>query len=221
MIIAIDGPAGSGKSSVAKAIAKQLKFRHIDSGAMYRAVAWKSRELGIDLGEQERLAKLAQSIQIEFMPGEDKQEIVVDGKIVTSALRQENIGNLASQVATQERVREALVARQQEISHTGNVVMDGRDIGTVVFPDADIKIFLDASPEVRGQRRHLELQEKGNAPDREHIVEDIRRRDHEDRNRKASPLRPADDAVLIDTTGLGLDEVIEKVLQLIKTKRVQ
>ncbi len=221
MIVAIDGPAGSGKSSVAKAIAKELKLRHIDSGAMYRAVAWKSRELGIDLEDQERIAEVAQSIQIEFVPGEDKQEIAVDGKIVTSALRQEDIGIRASRVATQQRVRQALVARQQEIGQKGDVIMDGRDIGTVVFPDADIKIFLDASPEIRGQRRHLELNEQGDAPDRQEIIEDIRRRDDEDRNRKHSPLRPADDAVLIDTTGLELDRVIEKILQLIKTKRVQ
>jgi cytidylate kinase len=191
---------------------------------MYRAVAWKSRELNIDLGEQDRIAKLAQSIQIEFIPGEDKQDVAVDGKIVTSALRQEDIGKRASQVATQQRVRETLVARQQEISQAGNVVMDGRDIGTVVFPTADVKIFLDASPEIRGQRRHLELQEKGEAPSgdtpsMERIIEDIRQRDEEDRNRKVSPLRPADDALIIDTSGLALDEVIEKVLQLVESKK--
>jgi cytidylate kinase len=221
MIVAIDGPAGSGKSSVAKAVAKQLKFRHIDSGAMYRAVAWKSRELNVDLADRDRIAEVAQSIQIEFIPGEDKRDVAVDGKIVTSALRQEDIGKRASQVATQQQVREILVARQQEISQADNVVMDGRDIGTVVFPSAEVKIFLDASPEIRGQRRHLELQEKGETPNLQRIIEDIRQRDQEDRNRKLSPLRPADDAVLIDTSGLELAEVVEKVLQLVKAKLVQ
>jgi cytidylate kinase len=221
MIIAIDGPAGSGKSSVAKAIAKKLNLRHIDTGAMYRAVAWKSRELGIGLEEEERIANLAQSIQIEFVAGNDTQEVLVDGQVVTLALRQEDIGSRASKVAIQKRVRQALVSRQQEISQNGDVVMDGRDIGTVVFPDADIKIYLDASADVRGERRHLELQDKGSAPDKGRIVEDIMRRDDEDRNRILSPLRQADDAVCIDTTGLALEGVIEKVLQLIETNRTK
>jgi cytidylate kinase len=216
MIIAIDGPAGSGKSSVAKAVSEQLNFRHIDTGAMYRAVAWKSRELGIETGEEDLLAELANNIKIEFVPGPNGQQVMVDGTNATVFLKDEDIGRRASTIATQGEVRAALVDKQRQMGKTGNLVMDGRDIGTVVFPNADVKIFLDAAPEVRGKRRFLELKEKVSDLDRESIIHQVKQRDHEDRSRKISPLRPAEDAVTIDTTHLDLNEVINKVMRLVQ-----
>ncbi len=216
MIIAIDGPAGSGKSSVARAVAEKLNYRHIDTGAMYRAVGWRSRHLGIDLSQEERVADLARNINIEFVPGKNGQEVWVDGNNVTALLKDEAIGRRASVVATQPGVREALVDKQRQMGRAGDIVMDGRDIGTVVFPQADVKIFLDAAAEERGKRRYLELQTQDQNIDMESTIRQVKKRDLEDRTRKVSPLRPAEDAVQIDTTRLDLNEVISQVMRLIR-----
>ncbi|MGY8759706.1 MAG: (d)CMP kinase, partial [Nitrospinaceae bacterium] len=153
MIIAIDGPAGSGKSTVAKLVAKQLNYRYIDTGAMYRAVAWTAQKKGMSLVDEPAMAKIAESLNIEFVPGAEGQAVLVDGENATTLLKNETVGRGAATVAAQKFVREVLVARQRQIGETNNIVMDGRDIGTVVFPQADKKFFFVADAEERGRRR--------------------------------------------------------------------
>ena len=216
MIIAIDGPAGSGKSSVAKILAKKLNYRHIDTGSMYRAVAWKSLGQGIDLSHEEPVVAVAANMDIELVPHENGQRVRVDGQDVTAHLYNEEVGRGAASVACLARVRDMLVAKQRNIGRNGSVVMDGRDIGTVVFPAAEKKFFLDASPEARGKRRYLELKEQGKDVDLDSIVEQVKQRDHEDRTRKVSPLIPAQDAIELDTTEMDLNGVVEKLLQWIQ-----
>lgn len=220
MIIAIDGPAGSGKSTVAKIIAKKLRFRHIETGAMYRAVAWKGLRLGIRLSDESAVAQVADRLSFDFIPGKAGQTILVDGEDITKALQNEAIGKAAAQVAAQEEVRDILVRKQREIGRSGGVVMDGRDIGTVVFPEADVKFFLDADPVERGKRRFLELKSKNEDPDLDTIVDQVKKRDHEDRNRKISPLQSAPDATVLDTTNLPIEEVVEHMMRLIQLPRV-
>jgi len=213
MIIAIDGPAGSGKSSVAKIVARRLHFQHIDTGAMYRAVAWKGQQLGIDLENAERVAELAANLAIELIPGAEGQKILVDGQDVTPRLKCEAVGMGAALVAAQGRVREILVAKQREIGRNRDVVMDGRDIGTVVFPGADKKFYLDADPRERGRRRYEELRAGSADVDLESIIQQVRKRDHEDKNREVSPLRQAADAVLVDTTHLDIESVVAEIIR--------
>lgn len=213
MIIAIDGPAGSGKSTVAKLVAKRLNYRYIDTGAMYRAVAWTAQQKGIDLADEPAMARIAKSLDIEFVPGDEGQTVLVDGENATALLKNETVGRGAATVAAQEFVREALVARQRQIGKSGNMVMDGRDIGTVVFPQADRKFFFVADAEERGRRRYEELKSKNPDLDLKTIIEEIRQRDHEDQNRKFSPLVKADDALEVDTTRLSIEEVTEHVFE--------
>jgi len=213
MIIAIDGPAGSGKSSVAKIVARRLHFQHIDTGAMYRAVAWKGQQLGIDLENADRVAELAANLTIELIPGAEGQKILVDGQDVTPLLKCEAVGMGAALVAAQGRVREILVAKQREIGRNRDVVMDGRDIGTVVFPGADKKFYLDADPRERGRRRYEELRAGSADVDLESIIQQVRKRDHEDKNREVSPLRQAADAVLVDTTHLDIESVVAEIIR--------
>lgn len=217
MIIAIDGPAGSGKSTAAKNVAQKLKFRHIDTGAMYRAVTWKAQQLGIDLSHENEVARLADELNIQFDPGPQGQRVLVDGENVTDLLKSETIGKGAATVAAHGKVRDILVAKQRVMGKNGNIVMEGRDIGTVVFPHAEKKFFLDASPEERGKRRYLELQGKQQNVDLDSIIEQIRQRDHEDRNRKISPLKPAADAICLDTTKLSLEEVINHIMRQVES----
>jgi CMP/dCMP kinase len=213
MIIAIDGPAGSGKSTVAKLVAKQLNYRYIDTGAMYRAVAWAAQKKGMSLVDEPAMAKIAESLNIEFVPGAQGQAVLVDGENATTLLKNETVGRGAATVAAQKFVREVLVARQRQIGETNNVVMDGRDIGTVVFPQADKKFFFVADTEERGRRRYEELKSKHPELDLKTIIEEIRQRDHEDLNRKISPLIKADDALEVDTTRLSIEEVTNHVFQ--------
>jgi cytidylate kinase len=213
MIIAIDGPAGSGKSTVAKLVAKQLNYRYIDTGAMYRAVAWTAQKKGMSLVDEPAMAKIAVSLSIEFVPGAEGQAVLVDGENATTLLKNETVGRGAATVAAQKFVREVLVARQRQIGETNNVVMDGRDIGTVVFPQADKKFFFVADAGERGRRRYEELKSKNPALDLKTIVEEIRHRDYEDRNRKFSPLVKADDALEVDTTLLSIKEVTDHVFK--------
>ncbi|VAX26382.1 Cytidylate kinase [hydrothermal vent metagenome] len=216
MIIAIDGPAGSGKSSVAKIIAQKLQFRHVNTGAMYRAVALKARQLNRDLGDEGQVAEVARKQNIEFIPGASGQAIVLDGEDVTSLLRSEQVDQDAAIVASLGEVREILVAKQRDMEKTGSIVMEGRDIGTVVFPQAERKFFLDATPEERGKRRFQELQAKHQEVDVDTIIEQIRQRDEKDRNREVSPLIQAKDAIYIDTTNFKLEEVVEQILESIE-----
>jgi CMP/dCMP kinase len=219
MIIAIDGPAGSGKSTVAKFIAKRLNYRYIDTGAMYRAVAWSAEKKDIDLSDENAVGQWVTQLKIEFVADPAGQQVKVNGENATGLLKNEVVGRGAAKVAAQKRVREILVAKQQEIGQTGNVVMDGRDIGTQVFPNAEVKFFMDADAEERGKRRYLELKEKNQDVDLENIIAEIKQRDHEDRTRAISPLCPAEDAIKIDTTKFAIEEVIDKVMEQINLKK--
>jgi CMP/dCMP kinase len=219
MIIAIDGPAGSGKSTIAKFIAKRLNYRYIDTGAMYRAVAWSAEKKDIDLSDENAVGQWVTQLKIEFVADPAGQQVKVNGENATGLLKNEVVGRGAAKVAAQKRVREILVAKQQEIGQSGNVVMDGRDIGTQVFPNAELKFFMDADAEERGKRRYLELKEKNLDVDLENIIAEIKQRDHEDRTRAISPLCPAEDAIKIDTTKFAIEEVIDKVMEQINLKR--
>src|SRR3989338_8352976 len=213
LIIAIDGPAGSGKSTVAKILAKRFKYKYIDTGAMYRAVALKAIKNNIKLTDEKMVSKIADNIKIEFASDGNNQRVYADGEDITSKIRGEEVGKGASVVSAYSGVRNAMLIKQREMGKSGGVVMEGRDIGTVVFPNADIKFFLNASVEERGKRRHLELKEKGEGVERSKIVEDIRRRDNQDTSRDIAPLKRADDSIVIDTTGISIDEVVENMLQ--------
>ena len=219
MIIAIDGPAGSGKSTVAKFIAKRLNYRYIDTGAMYRAVAWSAEKKDIDLSDEKAVGQWVTQLKIEFIADPEGQQVKVNGENATGLLKNEVVGRGAAKVAAQKRVREILVAKQQEIGQSGNVVMDGRDIGTQVFPNAELKFFMDADAEERGKRRYLELKGKNQDVDLKKIIAEIKQRDHEDRTRAISPLFPAEDAIKIDTTEFDIEEVIEKVMEQINLKK--
>ncbi|MEE8268923.1 MAG: (d)CMP kinase [Nitrospinaceae bacterium] len=215
MIIAIDGPAGSGKSTVAQLIASRLNFKYIETGSMYRAVAWKAQQAGIDPGDTERVAEVARTISIEFQPGAERQKVMVDGEDLTPVLKTETIGRLAAIVAANKAVREIMVAQQQNMGQNGNAVMDGRDIGTVVFPDAEKKFFLVADQKERAQRRHEEIKAKHPEVTFERIYEQLQQRDYEDENREVSPLVPAKDSIRLDTTQMNIDDVVAQMIEMI------
>ena len=215
MVIAIDGPAGSGKSTVAKIVAEKLRFRYIDTGSMYRAVAWKSLLKNVDLSNEEMVAKIAHNVEIDLVPEEDGQSVFVDGENATNQLKQEKISRAAAVVAAQPMIREIMTKKQRELGNREDVVMDGRDIGTVIFPQAEKKFFLDAEPKERGRRRFDELKTKNQEAnlDLATIIEQVKQRDHEDRTRKIAPLRQADDAISIDTTHLDISQVVDQVMK--------
>jgi len=215
MIIAIDGPAGSGKSTVAQLIASRLNFKYIETGSMYRAVAWKAQQAGIDPGDTERVAEVARTISIEFQPGAERQKVMVDGEDLTPVLKTETIGRLAAIVAANKAVREIMVAQQQNMGQNDNAVMDGRDIGTVVFPDAEKKFFLVADQKERAQRRHEEIKTKHPEVTFERIYEQLQQRDYEDENREVSPLVPAKDSIRLDTTQMNIDDVVAQMIEMI------
>jgi cytidylate kinase len=221
LTIAIDGPAGSGKSSVARLVAQMLGYLYLDSGAMYRALALKALHKDISLEEESRLVDLARKTHIELRPPTPEQEragakngVFLDGLEVTLAIRTSDVAQAASRLATIGPVREVLVAEQQRAGAGGRVVMEGRDIGTVVFPDAELKLFLEAAPEVRAERRWKEHQEKGEQLTLAEVLEEVRERDRRDRERKVSPLVRAQDAVLIDNTAMNIEETARLVIML-------
>jgi cytidylate kinase len=215
MVIAIDGPAGSGKSTVAKIVAGKLHFRYIDTGSMYRAVAWKSLLKNVDLSDEEMVAEVARNVEIDLVPEDGGQSVLVDGENATNHLKQEKISRAAAVVAAQPMIREIMTKKQRELGNREDVVMDGRDIGTVVFPQAEKKFFLDAEPKERGRRRFDELKTKNQEAnlDLATIVEQVKQRDYEDRTRKIAPLRQADDAISIDTTHLDISQVVDQIMK--------
>lgn len=218
--VAIDGPSGAGKSTIARAIAKKLGFVYIDTGAMYRAAALACISYGVNIKETpEKAVEIVNNISIDIDYIDGEQRIFLNGDDVSEKIRTPEVSMGASDVSTIGAVREKLVALQRELSGTKNVIMDGRDIGTHVLPDADVKIFLTASPEVRAERRHKELILKGIKETYEQVLIDIKVRDNQDATRKASPLRKADDAIELDTSTLSFDESVESALKLINNKR--
>jgi cytidylate kinase len=213
MVIAIDGPAGAGKSTVARAVAGEIGFTYLDSGAMYRCVALAALERGCDLDEGEALGELAEGLEIGF----DGQRVMLGERDVSAEIRAPEVSAAASHVSVHPRVREAMVARQRELIAAGRYVAEGRDIGTVVAPDADVKVFLTASPEERARRRAAEL-----GADLEVVLREQAMRDERDRSREHAPLAPAVDAVPVDTTGLSLEEVVDQIVTLaVEAKELQ
>ncbi len=225
LTIAIDGPAGSGKSTVARRVAAMLGYLYLDSGAMYRAVALKALERKIALADEAALEKLARETHVELKAPTAEQEatglknrVFLDGREVTTEIRTGEVAQAASRLATIAGVREVLVAEQQKAGEGGGVVMEGRDIGTVVFPRAELKMFLEASPETRAQRRWMEHQEKGESFTVEQVLEEVHERDKRDRERKVSPLVRAQDAVLVDNTAMGIEETARLIVMLAREK---
>lgn len=214
--IAIDGPAGAGKSTIAKILADRLGYIYIDTGAMYRAITLAAVKKGISCEDAQALELLAAKTRIELVRDQSLgQRVFCDGDDVTEEVRDPIINQRVSQVAHHEGVRRELVKKQQELAHSRHVVMDGRDIGTVVLPEADLKIFLTASPQERARRRYLELLEKGYSGSLEEIRANLEERDFQDTNRAVGPLRPAPGAVLIDTTYTTQERVVQKILQMV------
>ena len=217
--IAIDGPAGAGKSTLARQLAEELGFLYVDTGAIYRTVALRALRAGADLGEQSQMIALLKELEIRMGYGSDgQQQMFLDGEDVSQAIREHRVSGAASQVASIPAVREFLLDFQRKQAREHDVVMDGRDIGTVVLPDADVKVFLTAAPEARARRRLLELQQRGQQADFDSILRDIVQRDQQDENRPVAPLRQAEDAVLLDTTQLNLEQSLQALVSLVKEK---
>ena len=212
--IAIDGPAGAGKSTIAKLVAKELGFIYVDTGAMYRGLAVHFLKKGIVPGEVEKIEAACEDAKVELGYENGVQQVYLNGENITSQLREEAVGNMASVSSVVPEVRKKLVELQQKLARETNVVMDGRDIGTVVLPDADVKVYLTASVETRAKRRFLELQEKGEPADLAKIAADIEDRDYRDMHRDISPLRQAEDATLVDSSDMTIDQVVERILEL-------
>ena len=211
MNIAIDGPAGAGKSTIAKKAAGELGFIYVDTGAMYRAVAVYLTESDISASDENLVEKSIADISVEIKYEDGAQQVYLNGENVTSLLRTEATGNMASKTSKYKAVRSKLVDLQRELAAAENVVMDGRDIGTTVLPDANVKIYLTASSDARARRRYDELKAKGEECDLQKIKEDIEQRDYQDMHRDISPLKQADDAVLVDSSDMGIDEVVEAI----------
>ena len=217
IVVAIDGPAGAGKSTIAKLVAEKLGYAYIDTGAMYRSVAWKFLQTGKDFDE-DLISTLAKTMVIEFKPEASVNRVFVDGAEVTDAIRSAEVTANVSRVAAIGAVREAMVAQQRRMGESGGVLMDGRDIGTVVFPNAQLKIFLTASVEERALRRYKELMAKGQDVDLAQLKENIASRDKQDSERAISPLRQAEDALLLDTSHMNIEQVTAKILHLVEEK---
>ncbi len=216
IVVAIDGPAGAGKSTVARAVAARLGYIYIDSGAMYRAVALWALRANVSLDDSHKLDELARHARIEFTAG--SSTVLLNGEDVTADIRDTAVSSAASQVSVLPGVRRAMVEAQRDMATFASVVMEGRDIGTVVFPEADVKVFLDAAPEVRAGRRIEQLREAGAAVAPEKVSEEMAERDQRDRTRPEAPLVQAPDAVYIDSTGLSAEEVEEAVLKLVRAR---
>ena len=210
--IAIDGPAGAGKSTIARRTAQELSFIYVDTGALYRALAVFLVDEGISPEDTEKVGEAVKSVKVSIAYENGEQQVLVNGKNVTSRLRAEAVGNMASKVSAIPAVRAALLDLQRDLAKTANILMDGRDIGTNVLPDADLKIYLTASSKVRAERRYKELVEKGVKADFNKIEEDIIIRDRQDMEREIAPLKQADDAVLVDSSDMTIEEVVDAIV---------
>jgi cytidylate kinase len=217
IIVAIDGPSGAGKSTIARHLARHFGLLNLETGAMYRAFALKALRAGMPLDESGRIEALAARTTIRLEPGEEHNRVLLDGEDVTALLRNQTVTDAASRVSVFPAIRAWMVQLQQQLGAAGGVVMEGRDIGTVVFPQAEVKIFLDAAPEVRGLRRYEQLGSKPEVQPAE-VISDLRERDERDRNRADSPLRPSADAVLVDSTGMTLEEAVRAAEAIVEAR---
>ncbi|MGN0794247.1 MAG: (d)CMP kinase [Aristaeellaceae bacterium] len=216
--IAMDGPVGAGKSSIADAVARELGILHLDTGAMYRAIGLSALRKGIDLADEEAITELAGSLNVGVAYGADGQRTLVNGEDVTGLIRTPDVSMAASAVGRYAGVRREMVALQQRLAATTPMLVDGRDICLRVLPDAPVKIYLTASAQERARRRWVQLKEKGDAPSYETVLADLKARDAQDMNRAVDPLRPTEDAVIVDTTGLTFDEAVAEIIRIVKEK---
>ena len=219
MIVAIDGPAGAGKSTVARAVARRLSVAYLDTGAMYRALTWLAAERGIAPSDAEALAALARDEPIEVEPTDDGDRVSIAGTDVTEAIREPGVAASVSEVSAHPGVRDEMIAAQRAVMASGSWVSDGRDVGSAVVPGAELKVFLTASLEERARRRHADLANRGVHMDLDEVLEDVRRRDHIDSTREASPLRVAEGAIVIDSSELDADEVADLIVRLVEDLR--
>ncbi|AMO81961.1 (d)CMP kinase [Obesumbacterium proteus] len=211
-VITVDGPSGAGKGTLCKALAESLGWCLLDSGAIYRVLALAALHRQVDITSEEALVPLAAHLDVRFVAQDGQLQVILEGEDVSNEIRTESVGSTASQAAAFPRVREALLRRQRAFREFPGLIADGRDMGTVVFPDAPVKIFLDASSEERARRRMLQLQEKGFSVNFERLLDEIKERDYRDRNRSVAPLVPAQDALMLDSTQMSIEQVIEKAL---------
>lgn len=217
--IALDGPAGAGKSTIAKLVAKELGFIYVDTGAMYRAIALHVKQSGTDPEDEAAVAEAVKDVQVELQAGENGQIVILNGEDVSGMIRTQEIGEMASRTSRYGCVRSGLTDLQREMAQRQSVIMDGRDIGTTVLPDADLKVYLTASVEERARRRFEQLRETGaDGLDIKEIEEEIRTRDEQDMNREISPLRQAEDAVLLDSSDMTIDEVTQEIIRLFRER---
>lgn len=216
--VAIDGPAGAGKSTIAKMVAKKMNLVYVDTGSMYRAMALSCIRQGIEANDHERVAQAVKDLNITLEYEDGIQQVILNGENVNAYIRTEEVGNMTSAIATYGEVREKLVAMQQAIAREKDVIMDGRDIGTCVLKDAPVKIYLTAAPRTRAERRYLELKEKGQECDIDTIEKDIIDRDYRDMHREISPLKQAEDAILVDSSDMTIQQVVDAISDIIRER---
>jgi len=217
-IITVDGPAGSGKSTVSRLLARRLRYLYLDTGAMYRAVALEAKRKNVDLKDRVRISRLCRELDLYFKTSDGTTRIFLGSEDISSAIRSAEMDMLSSAVSAVKEVREAMTLLQRRMAEPGGVVAEGRDMGTVVFPDAECKFFVDADPGVRAGRRYRERQERGEAVSREKVEKELRKRDDQDTTRALAPLVPAKDAVILDTTNMTVEEVVERMIRTIEKR---